>query len=143
MTDNILAQLCARRDVLQARVDKLQAIAEALFRLDGNDPKGVTIRKIAEEAAALLAEEHLPQPSVPPDLQCIDMDGNSQRRDQWCDRIWHCWHVADYQHTLDRHRDDLCCYCGATRCVTVPRPARVGRGGHGRWMHGAMVKDGE
>lgn len=41
-----------------------------------------------------------------------------------CATYGHCWHVRDEQHTIDGHRDDVCCWCLKSRCVTVPtRPA--------------------
>lgn len=31
----------------------------------------------------------------------------------------HCPHASMNQHSIAHHRDDVCCYCGAVRCVTL------------------------
>jgi len=74
----------------------------------------------------------------------FNADGGLLPPREQCDFIGHCWHVSGEQHTIDRHRDDGCCYCGAHRCVSVDRPVRDGRGGHGLFRgQGEMVRDGE
>jgi hypothetical protein len=29
----------------------------------------------------------------------------------------HCPHRSPYQHAIGNHLDEICCHCGATRCV--------------------------
>ena len=77
---------------------------------------------------------------------CFDREG-PLKRDSWCDRTGHCWHVGNEQHTVENHRDDICCYCNQSRCVRFlePRPFRENMDGtqygvHGRFRHGEMVK---
>lgn len=36
----------------------------------------------------------------------------------------HHWHTATWQHTVTNHRDEVCCRCGGSRCVTVAPPER-------------------
>lgn len=31
----------------------------------------------------------------------------------------HCWHYSPVQHTIPNHRDEVCCYCGGSRCCTL------------------------
>lgn len=42
----------------------------------------------------------------------------------------HCWHVANKQHLIHHHRDDICCHCGKKRCVSLWRESPTPEG-HG------------
>lgn len=48
----------------------------------------------------------------------------------------HCWHVADFQHAVLNHRDDVCCHCGASRCVSTAIMRR--QDGHGPYASWAL-----
>lgn len=43
----------------------------------------------------------------------------------------HCWHYAPFQHSMMHHRDDICCHCGQTQCVSTLGEYNESRKGHG------------
>lgn len=48
----------------------------------------------------------------------------------------HCWHMSQMQHTIEHHRDDVCCHCGKEACVALNPPLMPG---HGPWRPGAFA----
>jgi len=46
----------------------------------------------------------------------------------------HCWHYASFQHTVLHHRDEVCCNCGLTRCISTYDEDMKAREGHGRFL---------
>ncbi len=40
----------------------------------------------------------------------------------------HCWHKATVQHAMTNHLDEVCCHCGAARCVYLETGAPEGHG---------------
>lgn len=39
-----------------------------------------------------------------------------------------CWHYSSFQHAVTNHRDEVCCHCGTTRCVSVQPKIPLGHG---------------
>lgn len=52
----------------------------------------------------------------------------------------HCWHIANMQHTLTNHRDDICCHCGITRCVRLQRDHYGNNLGHGPYAGNGIAR---
>jgi len=40
----------------------------------------------------------------------------------------HCWHATNHQHAIPLHVDEICCYCGETRCRELPHGRPPGHG---------------
>ena len=59
-----------------------------------------------------------------------------------CATYGHCWHVRGEQHTIGGgHRDDICCWCVKSRCVSfIPMRPTIPDGEshrhHGYWGRG-------
>jgi hypothetical protein len=59
-------------------------------------------------------------------------EGGSERPTP-CPDDKHCWHYANFQHAMMHHRDETCCHCGTSRCVSTYDEYLRAREGHGRF----------
>lgn len=50
----------------------------------------------------------------------------------------HCWHPSSLQHTVENHRDDVCCWCRQYRCVKLPSSNLSGHGPYAQSLGGLV-----